>query len=273
MKRPVQCAEQQHSAVTLEHHQILGLPRQMALMIDPHRAWKVQYNARSNRRHLPTSLNIAPPQKWLSWWSLAHMKRPVYIAPEQQESPSNIAKYYPSHKKRHAKIFQQFSENGWNVIYNVGTVREWSEHEPVSPQPAPRLRLLFGLTTRSLYYRKCDILRSGYPWIQNLTEHWACHRLTSPNIAPATKVTVELDQILDLPRQVTWSNRWTSPNIALATKVAAKPLLLFFVTLSRTSLNWYLTELVLDWTVTLMKYFLFTVLDSPVAWLNWSFSE
>ena len=48
------------TAITLQPHQILCLPRKMTLMIDLRRIWNVIYNARSNRHHPPTSPNTAP---------------------------------------------------------------------------------------------------------------------------------------------------------------------------------------------------------------------
>ena len=97
MKRHLQCAEQQESSsnftkscachakwiswlifvtyetlftkrgatlVTVQHHQILCLPRKMNLMIDLCHIWNVIYNARSNTGYRPTSPNIAPATKF-----------------------------------------------------------------------------------------------------------------------------------------------------------------------------------------------------------------
>ena len=62
--------------VTLQHHQILHLPRKVTRMIDPGHIWSVIYNARSNRGYPPTSPNIAPATKSCSHdWSWSHMKR------------------------------------------------------------------------------------------------------------------------------------------------------------------------------------------------------
>ena len=46
--------------VTLQHHQILRLPRKMMRIIDCRDIYNVIYNARSNRHHPPTSPNAAP---------------------------------------------------------------------------------------------------------------------------------------------------------------------------------------------------------------------
>ena len=48
------------TGITLQPHQILRLPRNMNLMIDPHHICNVIYNARSNRHQPPTSPNTAP---------------------------------------------------------------------------------------------------------------------------------------------------------------------------------------------------------------------
>ena len=48
------------TSITLQPHQILRLPRKMALMIDVRHIWNVIYNARSNKHHPPTSPNTAP---------------------------------------------------------------------------------------------------------------------------------------------------------------------------------------------------------------------
>ena len=135
MKRPVQCAKQQESppdftkycashekwfwwlilvshersstmrgatGVTLQPHQILGLPPKMTLMTYHRDVWNVTYNARSNRCHPPTSPRTVPAtihdsHHWSSW----HIKRHLQCA-KQQDSPSNLTKYCACHVKWHA---------------------------------------------------------------------------------------------------------------------------------------------------------------------------
>ena len=46
--------------VTPQLHQILRLPRKITFIIDPCHIWNVNYNARSNTCHCPTSPNTAP---------------------------------------------------------------------------------------------------------------------------------------------------------------------------------------------------------------------
>ena len=253
--------------VTLQHHQILRLPRKVTVMIGPRHIWNVIYNARSNRCHLPTSPNTAPATKSECHdWSSSHMKR-YWQCAKQQVSSSNITKYWACHEKwlswlilvtyetsftlrgatkvtlQHHQILRLLRtmtlmiDPGhilWNVFYNAQSnrgypptspntapatqnsspkfrgnfsktavtsftmrdrsendptmIREWSENETVSPQPASQPRLLFALTTSILYWK---------------IQHFAL-RLSfqiSPNAAPATK-----------------SDTWTSPNTAPATK-------------------------------------------------------
>ena len=88
--------------VTLQHHQILRLPRKLTLMIDPRHIWNLIYNARSNRGYPPTSPNTAPATQ-------------------------------------NSKTSQKFLQNSWNVIYNAGPIRPWSENDP-SMKPSVRNR-------------------------------------------------------------------------------------------------------------------------------------
>ena len=87
------------TGVTIQLHQILRLPRKRNLMIDPRLTWNVIYNARSNRKHNPTSPNTAPAtQNESHHWSASDMKRHFQCA-ERQESPSNCTKYCACHEK------------------------------------------------------------------------------------------------------------------------------------------------------------------------------
>ena len=49
--------------VIVQNHQILRLPRKMNRMIDPRHTWNAIYNARSNKCHCPNSPNTAPATK------------------------------------------------------------------------------------------------------------------------------------------------------------------------------------------------------------------
>ena len=84
--------------VTLQHHQILRLPRKMTLMIDPRHIWNVIYTARSHRGDPPTSPNTVPATQNDSHdWSASHMRR--YLQCAEQRLPSNITKYCACHAK------------------------------------------------------------------------------------------------------------------------------------------------------------------------------
>ena len=83
---------------------------------------------------------------------------------------------------------QVVPENSWNVICNARPIREWSENEPVSPQPAAQPRLLLALTT-SIFYGK-NTTFCAPPIFPNFTKYCTCDE----------KVTLELHQVLRLPR-------------------------------------------------------------------------
>ena len=145
---------------TLQPHQILRLPRKMNVMIAPRHIWNVIYNARSNSQHPPTSPNTAPATQ-----------------NDRPKSDRNLLKTAETQFPMRGR-----SENDPTMI------REWSDHEPVSPQPAAQQRLLFTLA-RSRFYWKLQ----RFPLQLSFQ--------ISPNAAPATK-----------------SNTWTSPNAAPATQ-------------------------------------------------------
>ena len=145
---------------TLQPHQILRLPRKMNLMIAPRHIWNVTYNARSNSQHPPTSPNTAPATQ-----------------NDRPKSDRNLLQTAETQFPMRGR-----SENDPTMI------REWSDHEPVSPQPAAQQRLLFTLA-RSRFYWKLQ----RFPLQLSFQ--------ISPNAAPATK-----------------SDTWTSPNAAPATQ-------------------------------------------------------
>ena len=171
----------------LRHHRRLRLPHKMTLMIDPHDTWNVIYNARSNRGVSPTSPNIAPATQNDSHdWSSSHMKRYLQCA-EQQVSSSNITEYCACHAKWLSKISNKFLENSWNVIYNPGPIREWSERDP-----ATTTRLATEVTFRArheLLYWKIQHFALGLSFQISLNTAPATKSdsPTSPNTAPATQ--------------------------------------------------------------------------------------
>ena len=185
--------------VTLQLNQILRLPRKMNLMIDPCHTWNAIYNARSNNCHCPNSPNTAPATKNESHdWSLSHMKRYLQCA-EQQVSLSKLTKYCACHAKWLSKFSQKFLENSWNVISNAGPIRpwsendptmirEWSDHETVTPQPASQPRLLFTPTTSILYWKiQHFALRLSFQISPHTAPATKSDTSTSPNTAPATQ--------------------------------------------------------------------------------------
>ena len=130
----------------------------------------VQYNARSNRSHPPTSPNIAPATKSDSHdWSSSHMKCPVQC-PEQQESPSNITKYCPGHEKWLSWLIMIYPRHIYETSFT-----------------------LRGATGVTLQHHQ--ILRP--PWLILFTYE------TSSTLSGATGVIFHLRQILSVPRKVT----------------------------------------------------------------------
>ena len=83
--------------VMLQRHQMLSLPRKIALMINPLDACNAIYNARSSTSHPPTSPNAAPATKNKSHdqssWS---MKRYLQCA-QQHKSSSDVTKCCACH--------------------------------------------------------------------------------------------------------------------------------------------------------------------------------
>ena len=120
------------TSLILQRHQILHLPRKMALMIDPPHIWNVIYNARGNRAPPPTSPNTGPAtQNDSHEWCPSHMKRHLQCA-EQQVSSSNVTKY-SSHLPRKMTLMID-PPHIWNVIYNARSNRT---PPPTSPSTVP----------------------------------------------------------------------------------------------------------------------------------------
>ena len=192
-------------------------------MIDPRHIWNVQYNAQSNRSHPPTSPNTAPATKNESrHWSASHMKRPVECA-EQQESPSNFTKYCPFHEKWLSWLISIKYETSstmraatgvilqlhqilrlprnmnlmidprhiWNVQYNAQSNRS---HPPTWPNTVPATK--------------------------NESRHCSVTYETSSTMRGASGVTLQLHQILHLPRKMNlmidqrhiWNVQYNAPS-------------------------------------------------------------
>ena len=140
--------------VIQQRHQGLRLPRKMTRIIDPRGTWKVIYNARSNRHHLPTSPNTVP-------------------------ATQNCT---PKSKRNLPKTI----EASFTMADDSRMIRPWSDHELVISHPPIRRGyfLRFGAAFCTENY---NISRSGY-----LSKFHQILRLLSdtprsPNTAPATK--------------------------------------------------------------------------------------
>ena len=148
------------TSVIVQLHQILRLPRKMNLMIDPWHKWNVIYNARSNMRHSPNSPNTAPATK-----------------NDRPESQRNLLKTDET----------SFPMRGRSE-HDPTMIREWSDHETVSPQPASQPRLPFTPTTSILYWKiQHFALRLSFQISPNTAPATKSDTRTSPNTAPATQ--------------------------------------------------------------------------------------
>ena len=148
------------TSVIVQTHQILRLPRKMTLMINPRHTWNAIYNARSNKWHPPTSPNTAPA------------------------TPNDSPKFQ--------KHFSKTDETSITMRDRSETIprmiREWSENETVTPQPASQPRLLFTPTTSILYWKiQHFALRLSFQISPNAAPATKSDTSTSPNTAPATQ--------------------------------------------------------------------------------------
>ena len=117
--------------MSLQHHQIMHLPREVTLIIDPLHTWSVIYNARSNMCHSPNSPNTTPATKSNThhWFLFTHetlftMRGATCVIVQTHQIlrlPRKINLMIdPCHT--------------WNVIYNA---RSNMRHSPNSPNTAP----------------------------------------------------------------------------------------------------------------------------------------
>ena len=178
---------------TLQHRQILRLPRKVTFMIDLLDTWNIIYNARSNRcRHKPTSPTIAPPTKnssrgWRHTWKSFSSSGPTGVTVQRRQI------LRPPRKR----TFQNMKTMCWVQMEHhlqraadSSMARTWSEHEIAKLNPPVR-RAYF--SSETLCAENYNASRSGY------------FNQISPNAAPATQ--------RDTP---------TSPNVAPATTSDAK---------------------------------------------------
>ena len=236
--------------MTVQLQQILRLPRKMTLMINPLHTWNAIYNARSNTSHPPTSRNTAPATKsHPHHWSLAYETRftmrgatSVMVEPHQilrlsrKMTVQNVREICWKETKRHLQ-----------GAADPSMIRDRSENETVSPQPASRPRLLFALTT-SIWYWKI--------------QHFAL-RLSfqiSRETVPATKSDTATSPLKIKTAPATKNDNSTSPNSAPATK-SDYDSITTFLTMILLLLDdfYYLTMLLLDDAIT-GRFYCFTML-------------
>ena len=167
MKPHLPCAEQQVSRSNLT--QILRLSRRKIHLLNHHYIWNLIYNARSNRCH-------------------CHAERLIYLiiityqtsftmrgATGVTLQPHQMLRLPRKMTRRNFKEkCMKTSKNRWNVISNAGTIREWSENETVSPQPASQVRLLFEAHQEHFLLKNRTFRAQSY--IQTFTKCCACHK-------------------------------------------------------------------------------------------------
>ena len=205
-------------------------------MFDSGNTWNVVYIACSNlcyaKRNGMTTL----------LFDGRYMKRHLNDA-KQQESLSDLTKYWACHEKWHSKISEKFSENGWSVIY-----KKWQ----------------LNFTKYCRMPRKLNVNPTSPNWMFNLIA-------TSPNSAPATKLTVELHQDCNC------HENWMCNSIfARATKSVLfcdSIILLRYQSLNSTILLlYYSLTLLVFCSIILWLYYSFTLLffDSVILLLQYS---
>ena len=164
--------------MSLQHHQILRLPRKVTLIIDPLHTWNVIYNARSNKSQPPNfSKYCACHEKWISWLvlltneTLFTMRGATCVIVQTHQILRLPRKMNlmidPCHK--------------WNVIYNA---RSNMCHCPNSPK----------------LMKYCACHEKWLPWLILVTHE------TLFTMRRATCVIVQTHQILRLPRKMTVQN-------------------------------------------------------------------
>ena len=198
--------------VLVQTHQILRLPRKMNLMLDPCHAWNAIYNARRNTCHCPNSPYCACHEKWNSWLilvtheTLFTMRGATSAIVQTHQILRLPRKMMQNDSPKFCKNFSKTAETSFPMRgrseNDPSRIREWSENETVTPQPASQARLLFALAT-SIFYWKIQhfALRLSFQISPNTAPATKSDSSTSPNTAPATK-----------------SDTWTSPNSAPATQ-------------------------------------------------------
>ena len=150
----------------------------------------------------------------------SHLIHHVQCA-EQSVSRSNLTKYCACHEIWRCKISEKMFENRWNVIYNAGTIREWSDHDPrmirewnrQSANP-PRNQAYYTFPGHHEHFVMEITTFCAPAIIQKVTKCCACDE-TSPNTAPPTKCDAWTSPSAAPARK---SDDWTLPSAAPAAK-------------------------------------------------------
>ena len=233
--------------VTLQLHQILRLPRKMNLMIDPGHMWNVIYNARSKQSQPRTSPNTAPATQNEShdWSGSGHIWNVIYNARSKQSHRATSPNTAPatqneshdwsgSHLKRHLQCAEQAKSTSNLTKYctspNTAPARQNECHQWSASQMKRHFQCAEQAKSPCNLTKYCACHAKWISWLIRVT----CE--TSLTMRGASKVNLELQQILHLPRKMNvisdlrqkcnvisnvqskQSHRPTSPNTAPARK-------------------------------------------------------
>ena len=225
------------TSITLQPHQILRLPRKIALMIDLRHIWNVIYNARSNRHHPPTSPNTAPATQ----------------------------KCTPRSKRNSPRTVEASIPMRGRFEHDPNMIRAWSDHELVISHPPVRGGYI-SCFEGAFCIENYNISRSGYlprfhrilrlPRKVTLQDHQILHL--------PRKVTLQDHQILLLPRKVALQDHQM---LRLPQKVNC------YWAVTQLSCYWAVTQLSCYWTVTQLSCY-WTVTELSCYWtvteLSWT---
>ena len=188
-----------------------------------------------------------------------------------------------THAELHSKIKEKFAENSWRVNSNAGTIRTWSEHDPtmirtwsdhelVISHPPVR-RGYFSRFGDAFCIENYNISRSGYLLkfhrilrLPRKVTLWHHQILRLPRkvtlrhhqmLRLPRKVTLRHHQILRLPWKVTLNCYLTALLLVIWLELCLYYISCYLTELSEQLLHCcYLTELLLDWAVTLLSCYL-----------------
>ena len=151
--------------VMLQRHQMLSLPRKIALMINPLDACNAIYNARSNTSHPPTSPNAAPAT--VSWSIL--LKHETLFT--MRAAAQVILRRHQMLRLPLKFAFMINPLEAWNAICNA---RSSTRHPPTSPNAAPATKNSAHDQSSWSMKRHLDCAeQQASP--SNLTKYCACH--------------------------------------------------------------------------------------------------